>query len=80
MLLETKTVQNLVSDAFMQQVKNMEFNIIMQKDRWHIQSAPSSAKRDPYEVLGVKKNATASEIKKAYYAVSYHAVERKQGW
>lgn len=52
----------------------------MQKDRWHIQSAPSSAKRDPYEVLGVKKNATASEIKKAYYAVSCHAVERKQGW
>ncbi|CEG80867.1 Putative Proprotein convertase PC7 (Fragment) [Rhizopus microsporus] len=37
-------------------------------------TAPSSAKRDPYEVLGVKKNATASEIKKAYYALAkkYH--------
>lgn len=32
-------------------------------------STPVSAPRDPYQALGVKKDATAAEIKKTYFSV-----------
>ncbi|KAI0702445.1 hypothetical protein BC835DRAFT_1404291 [Cytidiella melzeri] len=37
-------------------------------------SVPQSAPKDPYQVLGVKKDATAAEIKKTYFALArkYH--------
>ncbi|ODH26069.1 chaperone DnaJ [Paracoccidioides brasiliensis] len=37
-------------------------------------SSPSQATRDPYRVLGVGKNASAAEIKRAYYGLAkkYH--------
>ncbi|KAL1956127.1 hypothetical protein VTO42DRAFT_7646 [Malbranchea cinnamomea] len=43
------------------------------KRQFHATSA-KAAQRDPYEVLGVGRNATASEIKRAYYGLAkkYH--------
>ncbi|PIL29638.1 hypothetical protein GSI_08275 [Ganoderma sinense ZZ0214-1] len=32
-------------------------------------STPSLAPKDPYKVLGVKKDATPAEVKKTYFAV-----------
>jgi len=37
-------------------------------------SKPSHASKDPYQVLGVKNDASAAEIKKVYFSVgdSFH--------
>ncbi|KAF9648535.1 hypothetical protein BDM02DRAFT_3239549 [Thelephora ganbajun] len=42
--------------------------------RYFHASAPASAPKDPYQVLGVKKDATAAEIKKTYFSLArkYH--------
>ncbi|KAJ3033068.1 hypothetical protein HK097_004978, partial [Rhizophlyctis rosea] len=45
-----------------------------QKSLFHSTRPTNASKRDAYEVLGVKKGASASEIKKTYYqlAKKYH--------
>ncbi|OBZ90103.1 DnaJ 1, mitochondrial [Choanephora cucurbitarum] len=45
-----------------------------QKRSIHATAPNMSSKKDPYEVLGVKKSASSSEIKKAYYGLAkkYH--------
>ncbi|CAO3627950.1 unnamed protein product [Mucor fragilis] len=49
-------------------------NHAYQKRCIHATAPTSAPKKDPYEVLGVKKSSTASEIKKAYYGLAkkYH--------
>ena len=37
---------------------------------FHSSSRREASAKDPYEVLGVKKDAKASDIKKIYYQVS----------
>ncbi|KAH8100460.1 DnaJ protein [Cristinia sonorae] len=46
----------------------------VRKERLFHVSAPSLASKDPYQVLGVKKDATAAEIKKVYFGLArkYH--------
>ncbi|KAI0067749.1 DnaJ protein [Artomyces pyxidatus] len=45
----------------------------LEKRHFHA-STPSHAPKDPYQVLGVKKDATAAEIKKTYFSLArkYH--------
>lgn len=47
---------------------------------FHASAPNKAAKRDPYEVLGVKKNASQGDIKKAYYALAkkYHPDTNKE--
>ncbi|KAI9006383.1 hypothetical protein DFJ74DRAFT_690643 [Hyaloraphidium curvatum] len=47
---------------------------------FHATAPQSAAKRDPYDILGVAKNASAGDIKKAYYqlAKKYHPDTNKE--
>lgn len=38
---------------------------------FHSATTHLAAKRDYYEVLGISKSATAKDVKKAYYQVSF---------